>query len=112
MRKERFHLAVKLGGERLVGRQHQCRAAQFLNDMRHGERLAGPGDAEQDLVFFVGPHAFEQLGNRLRLVAGWRVIRHDPERNAVIRCRQGGAVGEDGVHALNMARSGVDFQLG
>ena len=111
MRKERFHLAVKLGREGLVRRQDQCRAIQFLDDMGHRKCLARPGNAEQHLVFFMGPNPFEQFRDGMRLVARRRVIRHDLERNAVIRCRQARAVGEGGVHAPNMAWFGGEFQL-
>ena len=47
MRKEGLEFPVQLGGERLVVAQDQGRTLQPLDDVGHGKRLAGTGDAEQ-----------------------------------------------------------------
>jgi hypothetical protein len=47
---EALELAIELGGERLVGREDERRALRRLDDLGHGEGLAGAGDAEQHLV--------------------------------------------------------------
>ena len=62
-------LAVELRRQRLVGREDQRRALRLLDHLRHGEGFAGAGDAQQNLRAVVAPHAFDQLGDRLRLVA-------------------------------------------
>ncbi len=67
--KEALELAVELRGERLVGRQHQRRALRRLDHLRHGEGLARAGDAEQHLGAVAALDAFDQVGDRLRLVA-------------------------------------------
>ena len=79
VREEALHLAVELGGERLVRRQDQRRLLHRLDHLRHRERLARPGDAEQHLVALALPHACRQLADRRRLVAAGVVFRHDGE---------------------------------
>src|SRR3546814_12010307 len=64
VREEALHLAVELGGQRLVGRQHQGRALQVLDDMRHREGLARAGDAEQNLVALARRAVLGQLADR------------------------------------------------
>ncbi len=76
---EPLHLAVELGGQGLVGRQDQGGALHGLDHLGHGEGLAGPGDAQQDLVALFGPHAGHQFGDGGRLVAAGLVVRHHPE---------------------------------
>ena len=76
VRKELLHLAVELGGQRLVRRQDQGRLLHRLDHLGHGEGLARPGDAEQDLVAFAVLDAAHQLGDRRRLVPG-RLVRRD-----------------------------------
>ena len=70
-----MELVVELRGERLVGRDHQRRPVHAGDDVRHRERLARAGDAEQDLVALGHPQPFAQAidGGRLiplRLEAG------------------------------------------
>ena len=66
---EALELAVELRRQRLVGREDQRRALRALDHLRHGEGLAGAGDAEQHLHAVVALHAFDQLVDRQRLVA-------------------------------------------
>ena len=67
--KETLELAVKLGGQGLVRRQHQRRTLRRLDDLGHGEGLARAGNAEQHLVAFLRVRLGHKLGNRLRLIA-------------------------------------------
>ena len=67
--KEAPELAVELRRQRLVGRQDQGRALGLLDHLRHGEGLARAGDAEQHLAAIVAAHAFDQVGDGLRLIA-------------------------------------------
>ena len=60
---------VELRGEGFVVREDQRRPVGLLDDLRHGESLAGAGDAEQDLVFFSGGEAFDKLVDGSGLVA-------------------------------------------
>ena len=48
---ELFELVIELGGEGLVVGEDEGGAVGLLDDLGHGEGLAGAGDAEQDLVF-------------------------------------------------------------
>ena len=61
LREELAHLAVELGRERLVRREDQRRPARPLDDVRDRERLAGPGDAEENLVPIRAIEPFDQL---------------------------------------------------
>jgi hypothetical protein len=47
--------------------------------LRHRERLARPGDAEQHLVPVTARHAFAQFGDRARLVAAKVEVGHELE---------------------------------
>ena len=67
--KETPELAVELRRQRLVGREDQRRALRLLDHLRHGEGFARAGDAQQNLRAVVAAHAFDQFGDRLRLVA-------------------------------------------
>ena len=69
VREEALELAIELGGQRLVGREHQRRALRRLDHLRHGEGLARAGDAEQHLVALMRVHLRHQLGDGRRLVA-------------------------------------------
>ena len=83
--KEGPELAIELRRQRLVGREDQSGALRLLDHLRHGEGLARAGDAEQDLGAVVAPHAFDQLGDRLRLVALRLEIGLDDEAPAAFR---------------------------
>ena len=75
VRKERLQLTAQLGGQRLVVRDDERRHLHFLNDRRHGERLAAARNAQQDLVLQPGFDAFRQRLDSLGLVSGCRVRR-------------------------------------
>ena len=65
-----LHLAVKLGRQGLVGRQHQRRTLHGGDDVGDGEGLAAAGDTEQGLMRQTGVETFHQTADGLRLVAG------------------------------------------
>ncbi len=77
VRKERPELAVELGRQRLVGRQHQRRALGVLDHLRHREGLARSGHAEQDLGAVLALDALDDVADRLRLVALGLEVRFD-----------------------------------
>ena len=58
---ELLELVIELRGEGLVMRQDQRRAVGLLDDLGHGEGLAGAGDAEQHLVLLARREALHQL---------------------------------------------------
>ena len=111
---EALELAVELGGERLVRREHQRRALRRLDHLGHGEGLAGAGDAEQHLRAVVALGALDQIADRGRLVAlGLKLgLQHDPDaafgflrpRRAVRRPHRGAA-------ALRELRAALAQQL-
>ena len=80
--KEALHLAIELGGQRLVRRQDQGRALQMLDDMGHGEGLARAGNAQQDLVALLALEPRDELDDGLGLVAGGLVVGDDLEGHA------------------------------
>ena len=83
---EALELAVELGGEDLVRRDDQRRPLQGLDDLGHGEGLAGAGDAEEHLArLAVLCDAFDQFADRRRLVAGRLVVGDDLEALAALR---------------------------
>ena len=49
LREEFLELAVELPGQGLIVRYDQSRLVQCLDDVGHGEGLAGAGDAQQGL---------------------------------------------------------------
>ena len=78
---ERLELVIELGGQRLVVRQDQRGPVGLLDDLGHGEGLAGAGDAEQDLVLFAGAEAAREFLDgaglvAVRLVAGGELEVH------------------------------------
>ncbi len=80
LRKERLHLAVELGGERLVGGEDEGRALHRLDHLGHGEGLARTGHPEQHLIALPPPQPFGERGDRLRLIPRRLIGRMDPER--------------------------------
>ena len=71
---QRLHLAIELGGQRLVRGEDQGRPLDLADHMRGGEGLARSGDAEQHLVALAVPDSLDQLLDRGRLVAGRREL--------------------------------------
>ena len=69
-REELPHLAIELGGEGLVGSEHQGRPLSGADDVGDGEGLAGPGYSEQGLVGKAVPEPVHEGGNGQALVAG------------------------------------------
>ncbi len=94
VREEALELAIELGGQRLVGREHQRRALRRLDHLGHGEGLARAGDAEQHLVALMRVHLRHQLGDGLRLIALGLELGLDlqgPRRLPTCRGGEGGA---------------------
>ena len=91
--KEFPELTAKLCGKGLVMRKHECRAIQPRYHIRHGERLARTGDAEQRLRAVAVLYPANELVYRLRLIARrlkfgmqYKFIRHILTLS--IRCRR------------------------
>ena len=80
LREELAELAVQLRGQRLVGREHDGRAAHLRDDVGHREGLAGAGDAQQRLEGEAVLHALAQLRDGRGLVARRRVRLEQLER--------------------------------
>src|SRR5262249_5263833 len=72
--KKRFELVIKLGGQRFVVRQDERGTICLLDDLGHGKRLAGAGDAEEDLMLFASVDAAGKLVNGGGLVAARLVV--------------------------------------
>ncbi len=70
VREELAEFGVELRGQRLVGREHERRAAGLRDDVRHRERLARAGDAEERLEREAVGESLEELRDGFRLVAG------------------------------------------
>ena len=83
--KEGLELAIELRRQRLVRREDQRRALRLLDHLGHGEGLARAGDAEQHLAAVAAPHALDQVGDRLRLIALRLELGLDDERAAAFR---------------------------
>ncbi len=73
-------LAVELGRERLVVREHQRGLLHPLDHLGHGKRLARTGNAEQGLVLHALVYTFRQEIDRAFLVARRPVPRYHFER--------------------------------
>ena len=67
-----------------------------LDNLGHGEGLAGAGDAEQNLVALALGQARDQLRYGLGLIPGRGVVGHDAQGPAV-RLDEGGGAGK-GLH--------------
>ena len=67
--KEPAELLVELRGEGLVVRHHQRRTVHAGDALRHGERLARPGHAEQDLRLVAAVQPLDELVDRAALIA-------------------------------------------
>ena len=73
---ELLELLAQLGRQGLVVGQHQGGPLDGLDDLGHGEGLAGAGDTQQHLLVQAVLHALGQLFNGLRLVAGRLIVRY------------------------------------
>ena len=82
LREEPAKFLEELRRQRLVVRHHQRRPVHGGDDARHGEGLAGPGDAEQHLVLVAPLQPFDQLGHGAHLVTAELEI--GDEREAVV----------------------------
>ena len=78
------HLVGQLGGQRLVGGQHQGGPLHLLDGPRHRGALARPGDAQQRLEPVAPPQPLRQRGNGLGLVSR-RVERRHHSKGCVPR---------------------------
>ena len=78
--KELLQLAGQLRRQRLVRSHDQRGLLHGLDDLCHGERLAGTGDAQQVLIAQALLDAGRQLLDGLRLIARRLVRRHRFER--------------------------------
>ena len=104
---EGLHLAIELGGQRLVGREDDGGALGFLNDLRGGEGLARTGDAEQHLRAVIILEAFD---TRSAIAVGW-----SPDGLKSVTISEAGycprtfpvATGRCGVHILPSLNSGL-----
>ena len=67
--KEALELLVELRRQGLVVRHHQRRPVHARDDLRHRERLARSGDAEQHLVPIAAVESLDELRLRARLIA-------------------------------------------
>ena len=81
---ERLELAVELGRQDLVRRQHDRRPLHLGDDVRHGEGLARAGHAQQHLILLLPPQALDQIDDRLRLVAGRLELGNQLERTPAL----------------------------
>ena len=79
VRQQVRELGRELRGERLVRRHHERRLLDLFDDLRHREGLARAGDAEQGLVPLAGLDRLGEAVDRLGLIAGGLVGRHDLE---------------------------------
>jgi hypothetical protein len=66
---------IELGGEGLVVGKDEGRALRPLNDLGHGEGLAGAGDAEEDLVSLTGRETGYEFLDCAGLIAARFVCR-------------------------------------
>ncbi len=79
LRQELAELVAELRGEGLVVGDDERGLLGALDDVRHRERLARPGHAQQCLIAVAARDAGRQRGDRLGLVAGESVARLDAE---------------------------------
>ena len=78
---ELFELGVKLRRQRLVVRDDERRPVELADDVGDRECLARAGHAEQRLMPIPGLERFDQLGDRLPLVAPRFVIGFELKRH-------------------------------
>ena len=73
---KRAELGTQLCRQRFVVRQHQRGAVALGNDVGHGKGFAAAGHAQQGLAAVTPLHPLHQLRDRLRLVTGGGIVRH------------------------------------
>ena len=78
-REELPELLAQLGRQRLVVGQHQRGAVHLFDDLGHGVRLAGAGDALEHLLPQAVLQPLRQLLDGLGLIAGGAVFRNNFE---------------------------------
>ena len=76
LRKEFLEFGAKLRGKGFVVCQHQRRAIDPRDDVRHGEGLSGARHPQQRLLTAAGINAVHQRADRGRLVARRLIIRN------------------------------------
>ncbi len=86
LREEFLELAVELPGQGLIVRYDQSRLVQCLDDVGHGEGLAGAGDAQQGLELVAFLEALHQLCDCPGLVARRLVFGMKLERFLFDEC--------------------------
>ena len=79
MREKLLELVIELRRERFVVRQHQRRAVRLFDELGHGERLAGAGHAEQNLMLFLVEHTSGELLDGLTLIAARAIVADEFE---------------------------------
>ena len=75
-REELLELVIKLRCQRLVVRQNQRRPVRLLNDLRHRESLARPGNPQQHLVLLPSGKPLHNLLDSPRLIPPRLIARH------------------------------------
>ena len=86
LREEFLELAVELPGQGLIVRYDQSRLVQCLDDVGHGEGLAGAGDAQQGLELVAFLEALHRLCDCPGLVARRLVFGMKLERFLFDEC--------------------------
>ena len=97
-REELLELVVKLRGERLVVRENQRGPIGLLDDLGHGEGLAGAGHPQQHLVLLAGTQPVDKLADGAGLIALGRVAGDELKVHSRI-IRQRRRCGEDASEA-------------
>ena len=77
---------IELRGEGLVVRQHQRRAADALDHLGHRERLAGAGDAQQNLMLLAVAQAARQFRDGGLLIAARLVVDRQSKAHIYSDC--------------------------
>src|SRR3569833_2053365 len=90
MWEELAELAAERGGQCVVVRQDHRGPLDALDYVCNGRRLSGSRHSEQRLVREALVESFDELLDRLRLIAGWLIRRFEFERDlfhaAVFQC--------------------------
>jgi hypothetical protein len=84
MHPSRWHLAVELSGQGLVGSQYDGRSLHPFDDVGYRIGLAGACYAQQDLSRQPVLKPFDEVRDRCTLVPCRSVIGDEPERIAIL----------------------------